>query len=85
MSSVTERFIQIDTEHVRSIGGMVSQELTRRSEILYLATQEVNQLHTLLALVNLLLERSIMVMAISSMPPSRSWWRLQQRSLHRHR
>ena len=50
LSSVTERFIQIDTEHVRSIGGMVSQELTRRlSEILYSRTQEANQLHTLLA------------------------------------
>lgn len=53
LSSVSERFMQVDTEHVRSIGDMVNQELTKRlSEILYSRTQDANELHTLLASKN---------------------------------
>ncbi|MFT8787313.1 MAG: helicase [Bifidobacterium psychraerophilum] len=50
LSNAAERFNQVDTEHVRSIGAMVAQESTRRlSEQLFARTQEANQLHTLLA------------------------------------
>lgn len=53
LSSVSERFVQVDTEHVRSIGTMVSQEMMGRlSEILYTRASEANQLHTLLASKN---------------------------------
>ncbi|WP_416174645.1 MAG: Helicase [Bifidobacterium crudilactis] len=50
LSNAAERFNQVDTEHVRSVGAMVAQEATRRlSEQLFARTQEANQLHTLLA------------------------------------
>ena len=50
LSNAADRFNQVDTEHVRSIGAMVQQESMRRlSELLFSRTQEANQLHTLLA------------------------------------
>ena len=50
LSNAADRFNQVDTEHVRSIGAMVAQESMRKlSELLFSRTQEANQLHTLLA------------------------------------
>ncbi|MFT8358170.1 helicase [Bifidobacterium aquikefiri] len=50
LSSAADRFVQIDTEHVRSVGAMLNQELTKRlSEMLFSHTQEANQLHTKLS------------------------------------
>lgn len=50
MHDAAERFIQVDTEHVRSIGPMVQQEaLKRLCDLLFAHTQEANQLHTILA------------------------------------
>ncbi|MFT8705347.1 helicase [Bifidobacterium aquikefiricola] len=50
LSSAADRFVQIDTEHVRSVGAMLNQELTKRlSEMLFSHTQEANQLHTRLS------------------------------------
>nr|WP_240540940.1 helicase [Bifidobacterium vespertilionis] len=50
LSNAADRFNQVDTEHVRSIGAMVGQESMRRlSEVLFANTQEANQLHTMLA------------------------------------
>ena len=50
LSNAADRFSQVDTEHVRSIGAMVGQESIRRlSEMLFAHTQEANQLHTMLA------------------------------------
>ncbi|KAB8294641.1 helicase [Bifidobacterium avesanii] len=50
LSNAADRFSQVDTEHVRSIGAMVGQESMRRlSEMLFAHTQEANQLHTMLA------------------------------------
>lgn len=50
LSSASDRFSQVDAEHVRSIGAMVNQEMTKRlSELLFSRSHEANQLHTLLA------------------------------------
>ena len=50
LSAASERFAQVDSEHVGSIGPMISQEMTKRlSELLYSRSHEANQLHTLLA------------------------------------
>ena len=50
MQDASDRFVQVDTEHVRSIGPMVQQEAMRHlCELLFSHTQEANQLHTMLA------------------------------------
>ncbi|PLS32023.1 helicase [Bifidobacterium margollesii] len=50
LSAASDRFNQVDAEHVRSVGPMVDQEMTKRlSEMLYSRSHEANQLHTLLA------------------------------------
>ena len=50
LQAASDRFAQVDVEHVRSIGPMVSQESMRRlCEMLFSRTQESNQLHTVLA------------------------------------
>ncbi|NMN01590.1 helicase [Bifidobacterium panos] len=50
LSAATERFEQVDVEHVRSIGPMVAQECMRRlCDMLFTRTQEANLLHTQLA------------------------------------
>lgn len=50
LQSAVDRFAQVDTEHVRSVGPMVAQESMRRlCEMLFSRTQESNQLHTVLA------------------------------------
>lgn len=50
LSAASERFAQVDSEHVASVGPMISQEMTKRlSELLYSRSHEANQLHTLLA------------------------------------
>ncbi|OZG52514.1 helicase [Pseudoscardovia radai] len=50
LTQAADRFTQVDVEHVRSIGPMAAQEMTKRlSETLYAHSQEANQLHTLLA------------------------------------
>ncbi len=50
LQSAADRFAQVDTEHVRSVGSMVAQESMRRlCEMLFSRTQESNQLHTVLA------------------------------------
>ena len=49
LSSAADRFGQIDTEHVRSAGAMIGQELTKRlSELLFSRTHDANQLHSML-------------------------------------
>lgn len=50
MQDAADRFVQVDTEHVRSIGPMVQQEAMKRlCDLLFSRTQEANQLHTTLA------------------------------------
>lgn len=50
MQDASDRFVQVDTEHVRSVGSMVQQEtLKRLCELLFSRSQEANQLHTTLA------------------------------------
>ena len=50
MQTASDRFTQVDIEHVRSIGPMVAQESMRRlCDMLFARTQESNQLHTTLA------------------------------------
>ncbi|NEG55009.1 helicase [Bifidobacterium platyrrhinorum] len=50
LANATERFEQVDVEHVRSIGPMVAQESMRRlCDLLFARTQEANLLHTQLA------------------------------------
>ena len=50
MQDASDRFVQVDTEHVRSIGPMVQQEAMKHlCELLFSHTQEANQLHTMLA------------------------------------
>ena len=50
LEAASDRFEQVDVEHVRSIGPMVAQEATRRlCDMLFSRTQEANQLHTALA------------------------------------
>ncbi len=50
MQDASDRFVQVDTEHVRSIGPMVQQEAMRHlCDLLFSHTQEANQLHTMLA------------------------------------
>ena len=50
LQTASDRFAQVDVEHVRSVGAMVSQESMRRlCDMLFSHTQEANQLHTVLA------------------------------------
>lgn len=50
LQAASDRFAQVDIEHVRSVGPMVAQESMRRlSDMLFSRTQEANQLHTVLA------------------------------------
>ena len=50
MQDASDRFVQVDTEHVRSIGPMVAQEAMKHlCDLLFSRTQEANQLHTMLA------------------------------------
>ncbi|PJM79496.1 helicase [Bifidobacterium scaligerum] len=50
LQTASDRFAQVDVEHVRSIGPMVAQESMRRlCDMLFSRTQEANQLHTVLA------------------------------------
>ncbi len=50
LSAATERFNQVDTEHVRSVGSMINQEMMKRlSEMLFADSQEANELHAELA------------------------------------
>ncbi|RBP97595.1 helicase [Bifidobacterium aemilianum] len=50
LQSASERFAQVDVEHVSSIGPMVAQESMKRlCDLLFSRTQEANQLHTALA------------------------------------
>lgn len=50
MQDASDRFVQVDTEHVRSVGPMVQQETIKRlCELLFSRSQEANQLHTTLA------------------------------------
>ncbi|NMM94619.1 helicase [Bifidobacterium oedipodis] len=50
LQAASDRFAQVDVEHVRSIGPMVAQESMRRlCDMLFSRTQEANQLHTVLA------------------------------------
>ncbi|WP_418969663.1 helicase [Alloscardovia omnicolens] len=51
LSSATERFMQVDTEHVRSIGALVQESLMKRlSEIVYAHSQDANAAHAALTL-----------------------------------
>ena len=50
LQTASDRFAQVDVEHVRSVGPMVAQESMRRlCDMLFSRTQEANQLHTVLA------------------------------------
>lgn len=50
LQTTSDRFAQVDVEHVRSVGPMVAQESMRRlCDMLFSRTQEANQLHTVLA------------------------------------
>lgn len=50
LQTAADRFGQVDTEHVRSIGPMIHQESLRKlCDLLFSKTQEANQLHTVLA------------------------------------
>ena len=50
LQTAADRFAQVDTEHVRSIGPMIHQESIRKlCDLLFSKTQEANQLHTVLA------------------------------------
>lgn len=50
LQNASERFAQVDIEHVRSIGPMIMQESMRRlCDLLFSRTQEANMLHTTLA------------------------------------
>lgn len=53
LQNASDRFIQVDTEHVRSVGPMIMQESMRRlCDLLFARTQEANMLHTVLAGTN---------------------------------
>lgn len=50
LSSASDRFCQVDSQHVETVGPMVGQEVEKRlSDHLFAHTQEANQLHTSLA------------------------------------
>jgi hypothetical protein len=50
LQAAADRFAQVDTEHIQSIGPMIRQESVRRlCDLLFSRTQEANQLHTVLA------------------------------------
>ncbi len=50
LQDASDRFVQVDTEHVRSVGPMVQQEaLKKLCDLLFARSQEANQLHTALA------------------------------------
>ncbi len=50
LQSASDRFVQVDTEHVRSVGPMIMQEsMHRLCDLLFARTQEANMLHTVLA------------------------------------
>ncbi|NEG69682.1 helicase [Bifidobacterium choloepi] len=50
LQTAADRFIQVDTEHVRSVGPMIMQESMKHlCDLLFARTQEANMLHTALA------------------------------------
>lgn len=50
LQTASERFAQVDIEHVRSVGPMIMQESMRRlSDLLFNRTQEANMVHTMLS------------------------------------
>ena len=50
LQEAADRFTQVDVEHVRSVGPMISRESVRRlCDMLFSRTQEANLLHTMLA------------------------------------
>lgn len=50
LQTASDRFVQVDEEHVRSVGVMVQQESMRHlCDLLFARTQEANQMHTVLA------------------------------------
>ncbi|KFI68292.1 helicase [Bifidobacterium magnum] len=50
LQNASDRFVQVDTEHVRSVGPMIMQESMKRlCDLLFSRTQEANMLHTALA------------------------------------
>lgn len=50
LQNASDRFVQVDTEHVRSVGPMIMQEsMHRLCDLLFARTQEANMLHTVLA------------------------------------
>lgn len=50
LTDATERFTQLDVEHLNSVGPLINQELTKRlSETLYSRSQDANQLHAVLS------------------------------------
>lgn len=50
LQSAADRFIQVDAEHLATIGAMVHEEATRKlREVLFARPQEANRLHTLIA------------------------------------
>ncbi|WEV52672.1 helicase [Bifidobacterium sp. ESL0798] len=50
LQSAADRFVQVDVDHVNSVGPMLDQEAMRHlCDMLFSHTQEANQLHTLLA------------------------------------
>ena len=50
LQAASDRFVQVDVEHVRSIGPMIMQESMRRlCDLLFSRTQEANMMHTALA------------------------------------
>lgn len=50
LQDASDRFVQVDTEHVRSVGPMIQQESMKKlCDLLFSRTQEANQLHTMLA------------------------------------
>lgn len=50
LQNASDRFVQVDTEHVRSVGPMIMQESMKRlCDLLFARTQEANMMHTALA------------------------------------
>ena len=50
LANTTERFVELDLEHIRSICPLLTKELSKRlAEALYSHSQEANQLHTQLS------------------------------------
>jgi hypothetical protein len=50
LTDTTERFTDLDLEHIESVGPLINQELTKRlSDTLYARSQDANQLHAVLS------------------------------------